>query len=124
MNYEIHCKLCLKEGKRTLYIGESGFSSHYRGNFHREGLENRNPDNVLYRHNLDSHPSRTITHKEFIMTAQGHQKLPVLRQSREGVSLSREIEAREAGVRLELINSMLEFHQPGTIKQTFSKLLI
>ena len=121
--YKIVCVLCAHEGRLSIYYGESGHSLYYRGNFHLQGLKKKNPKNVLYNHQMEMHPDVQMTMKDFKMSLEGTFKRPILRQSLEGVSLSRAIRTRDQGAPIVIMNSKMEFHQPGVIRPSFSPVL-
>ena len=123
IGYEIICKICRQTGTRAVYWGETGFSGHYRGNFHREGLQNSDPENALYKHNLECHPARKLGYKDFKMTVKAKFKTPTIRQAFEGISLEKEVERREKGDNIIVLNSKSEFHQPAVVRQYFSKVI-
>ena len=56
-SYRIECLICQKDGLRSVYFGESGYSGYYRGRFHIQGLKDRKQDSVLYEHELALHPA-------------------------------------------------------------------
>ena len=53
------------------------------------------------------HPDVEISMKDFKISLEGNFRQPIIRQSMEGVSLSKAI--------LNILNSKMEFHQPGVI---------
>ena len=121
--YRISCVLCAKEGKLSLYYGESDHSLYYRGNFHLEGLKKKNPQSVLYNHQLEMHPGVEMSMKDFTMSLEATFWLPILSQSMEGVALSRAVRNRDQGAPITILNSKMEFLQPGVIRPSFSPVL-
>ena len=122
MGYKIECKLCLRNGRRSQYFGESGYNGYWRGKFHIEGLEKRKEDNVLYEHNLKFHPEGTMTAKDFSMTVTGIYPRPLMRQCQEGLAIGAALDRRDRGDQVEGMNSKKEFLQPGTIRPRFEGL--
>ena len=114
----------MEKGSLALYFGESGHSPYYRGGFHLNGLKSKNPRNVLYAHNQEHHPELQMTMEDFKMTVEGSFSRPLLRQSMEGVSLARAVKVRDSGCpEIVIMNSKMEFCQPGVINPTFGPVL-
>ena len=121
--YKITCLVCAREGKGAFYWGESGHSPHWRGSFHLKGLENKSNKSVLYNHQEEHHPGLRMQKKDFRMTVESTFTRPILRQSCEGISLSNTIKARDLGAPFTVMNSKMEFLQPGVIRPSFAPLL-
>ena len=117
INYLIKCLVCEKESNtETIYHGETGFSSYFRGNFHLDGFKKQQQGNILYDHNQEHHPTRRMEVKDFRMTVEGIARRPIIRQSREGVSISASMKDSESGKRVILLNSKKKFFQPGVVR--------
>ena len=109
-------------GTKTIYVGESGFSSYVRGNWHLEGLRAKQKDNVLFQHQRESHPGVEMEMCDFVMELTGTFKKPVMRLCQEGISISNLIKSRNAGLPIKLLNSKNEFHQAGQINPTYGRI--
>ena len=79
-------------------------------------------DSPLFIHNAQEHPNLNMTMNDWRMAVTGVYSRPILRQCREGLSITRALEERELGAKVELLNSKKEFIQPGTIRQKFASL--
>ena len=113
---------CASEGKCTIYYGESGFSSYQRGKNHLEGLRNRNPENVLYQHERDHHPTTRLEKEDFEMKLTGSFTRLVVRLTQVGAMISRALKAQKQGLEINLLNSKREFNQAGVINPKFGGL--
>ena len=69
------------------------------------------------------HPGVEMSMKDFTMSLEGTFWRPILRQSMEGVALSRAVRNRDQGAPIIILNSKMEFHQPGVIRPSFSPVL-
>ena len=115
--------MCQKVGQEAVYFSETGYSAYYWGRFHLEGLANQDPENFLYKYQLQFHPSGRLTRADFHMTVMGTFDKPVFRQSHEGVSIVWALEDIQRGQKMVILNSKSKFHQPGVVKGTFNKRL-
>ena len=100
----------------ALYHGETGFSSYFRGRQHLDGFARQVPGNTLYDHQVDHHHREKLTKANFRMTVKSHVKRPILRLSREGVSITHTKKQVERGERVILMNNKSAFYQPGVVK--------
>ena len=123
VTYQIDCMLCLKDGRKAFYLGETGYSCYFRGCFHQDGLRNQNPENPLHKHNLECHPGGRLSWRDFIMTLRGCFNRPLLRQSQEGQLIGQAVHHKAGGENLILLNSKSEFFQPGVVKESYKRLL-
>ena len=91
----------------------------------------RNKNNVLHSHATKFHggSQHQLTYKDFHMdVVQGH-KSNISRQIQEGQLISHQLKLRDQEMRLglgqprQIMNSKLEFHQPGLIIPRVSKIL-
>ena len=77
----------------------------------------------MLKHAREFHPGKTISEEDFVPEVLGHHSRPIVRQSQEGVSLSRALEAKRQGLNIEIMNSKNEFLQPGVVTRRYSGLL-
>ena len=120
--YEISCQICPQVGRRAVYFGESGYNSYFRGGFHLRALAAGKEDSPLCAHNTEAHPQQKMTYKDWKMEITGNYSRAILRQSKEGISISGAIKERDRGARIQILNSKKEFIQPGTIAPKFGQL--
>ena len=111
------------EGRKAVYYGESGYSIFYRLKFHLEAFRKKTKDSIMFKHAREFHPGKTISEEDFVPEVLGQYSRPIVRQSQEGVSLSRALEARRQGINMEIMNSKNEFLQPGVVTRRYSGLL-
>ena len=114
--YEIWCRTCAAQGIKSAYIGETGNCANERGAAHWKEYQSKNPEtrkkSVLRRHVEDVHEGREEG-IEFDMKVTDVFKYDATgRQVMEGAKI-RESNADH------VMNSMLEFHQPGEIVAVF-----
>ena len=117
------CPFLIWRGEGAFYWGESGHSPYYRGQFHLRGLSNRSQKSVLFTHQEEVHPGLNMRMEDFRMTVESTYRRAILRQSSEGISITRGIRARDLGMPIRIMNSKTEFHQPGIIRPAFTPLL-
>ena len=86
-------------------------------------MRKKSPKSVLYNHQQEMHPDVEMQMSDFVMNLEGSYRLPIQRQSREGVNLSRIIKARDMGIDINVLNSKMEFMQPGVIKPSYAPVL-
>ena len=122
-NASISCKLCLQRGLRAVYFGETGHSTHYRMKFHMDALRLRTMDSVLYKHQMKMHPGTWLSPWDFKVEVSGRFLRPIVRQCQERVALAKALDDKNKGVAIEIINSKMEFLQPGVVSRQFSSLL-
>ena len=107
-------------GIKSIYFGESGFSSHYRGNQHLSALRRKQQDSALLKHIQDCHEGdEGMDERDFVMETIGNHRRPLSRQSQEGLLLQHAIRDIESGKRLKLMNSKSEFFQPGVVRPAY-----
>ena len=99
VTYQITCLVCLREGRRAFYVGETGYSGYFRGKFHQDGLRTRDAENPLYKHCLECHPSGSLHWRDFRMTIIGQSPCPILRQSHEGKLIEGLVDQKAGGGR-------------------------
>ena len=107
--YEITCKKCDEENRRTIYIGETSRSSFERMSEHmwlflhkKEGDVDKNQSNsVLWQHSKSAHEGRLKTTDWKIKVVSSHVS-PLSRQVTEAVRISREFPTN-------ILNSKNEF---------------
>ena len=63
--YKSSCILCKKEGKESVYIGESSRSSHERGAEHLDDFHKHKQDSHMRKHTENSHPQEHNHNFEF-----------------------------------------------------------
>ena len=102
VGYRWTCTTCKEDKKIAVYEGETSRSARLRGLEHISGKNNKQPDNVLYKHQLKEHKNETAT---FEMEITGTFKDALSRQADEAVR----IYARQGH---ELMNSKSEFNHP------------
>ena len=102
VGYRWTCKTCKDNNKIAVYEGETSRSARLRGLEHISGKKNKQPDNVLYKHQLKEHPNQTAA---FEMEITGTFKDALSRQADEAVR----IYGRQGQ---ELMNSKSEFNHP------------
>ena len=107
----------------SVYYGESGHSAYFRLKFHVNGLRRKAKSNVLFAHQEEYHQGTMMDDKDFKMTLEDNFSRAILRQSFEGVSIARAVQAREAGANVWLLNSKREFFQPGVVRPKFAPVL-
>ena len=79
---------------------------------------------MLYEHQLSFHPvGRDLEPGDFKMRILGCYSRAIVRQCREGISISRALGDRDRGQAINIKNSKKEFIQPGTIRPRFGRLL-
>ena len=61
-----------------------------------------------------------MTMGEFKMSIEGVYKRPILRQSKEGISIKHTLRDIERGKKVVLMNSKSEFHQPGIVRASYN----
>ena len=109
VTYQITCLVCLREGRQAVYLGETGYSSYFRGRFHQDGLRNKIADNPLYKHCLECHPAGRMDWRDFKMSVVGQFPRPILRQSHERQLIERAVDQRAGGEGIIILNSKSEF---------------
>ena len=110
--YKGQCLTCNDKGRTSVYIGESGRSAYVRGKQHLDAVKDhrRNQSNAFARHIKEHHNNRETKFKMEVITGN---RTSLERQVREGVEIMR---ANNADI---LMNSKLEYYQPGLRKLTF-----
>ena len=98
------------------FHGESGFSLYYRGRQHLDGFTRQVPGNTLHDHKVQYHPHEKLTTADFRMTVMSTAKRPIIRLSREGISITHTQKQVERGERVVLMNDKSTFFQPGVVK--------
>ena len=63
IGYRWTCETCKNEEKNKCYEGETSQSTRLQGKEHLRGLENKNENNVLYKHQLSEHPAQEANFK-------------------------------------------------------------
>ena len=102
IGYRWTCETCKDEEKNKFYEGESSRSARLRGKEHLRGLENKNENNVLYKHQLSEHPTQEANFK---MEITGLFKDALTRQANEAVRIKNH-------KKFEVMNSKSEFNHP------------
>ena len=113
--YRIWCRKCASEGVRSVYIGESGNCSYERGRQHWQdylstNVETRNKS-VLRRHVESVHNGNEEGVEFEMVVTDIFKNDPMGRQIMEGVKMREMIVDH-------IMNSAIEFHQPGEIIPT------
>ena len=88
-----------------------------------DALRLRTVDSVLFKHQLKMHPGTRLSPGDFKVEATGRFPRPIARQCQEGVALSKALADKNKGVAVEILNSKMEFLQPGVVSRQFSSLL-
>ena len=124
-SYRIDCLSCVSQGVKAIYHGESGHSCHYRGLAHLNGLERNMPNNVMVLHNTLYHGGKAEKMSDFRMTLESVYRRQILCQSREGLAIQANLDLQKIAGRYQVIimNSRNDFHQPGIVRSTYTKLL-
>ena len=134
--YKINCIECEDNNIIANYIGESGKSGYSRGRQHWDGIERRDPSNVLQEHAALCHGGshHYLKPDNFNMKVLGSYQSSLGCQIWEGVLISNEVEERDkvkkkwrektensSECRI-VLNSTRQWSQPGLIKQKPCKL--
>ena len=80
-------------------------------------------ETVLYKHQQKMHQGTRLTPEDFRVEITGQYSRPIVRQCQEGVALAKALEAKQKGGAVEILNSKMEFLQPGVVTRQFSALL-
>ena len=123
VGYTITCNLCLMGGLKATYWGESGYSGYYRIKNHMNALRRNSVDSVLMKHQEKFHPGTRMEPGDFRVDISGKYPRPILRQCQEGVALAKALEIKNQGGPVEILNSKMEFLQPGVVSRQFKALL-
>ena len=116
-NYRIDCLLCKERDKtEAVYHGESGFSAYWRGRQHLEGFLRRTQGNPMQDHKTKYHPKEELKVSDFRMTIVANPRRPIIRLSREGISIAHTQKALEEGRKVILMNDKTAFYQPGVVR--------
>ena len=116
INYEITCNDCQKDGRRAVYIGESGRSTYSRGLEHKNDLETGKNNTPLVEHNSTFHTGSKMTSKSFTMKKTASQRNILSRLVREGIEIEGELQSRKSGENVVLMNKKTDWGQPSLIK--------
>ena len=81
----ITCRECQLAQVRADYTGETSRTAYLRGKEHIEGLNNKNPENALWKHCVQHHGEQTV---EFSMKVLRSHRSPLTRQIQESVEIS------------------------------------
>lgn len=113
--YKGKCLDCEKDGKKSVYIGETGRSAYTRGVQHMNAIGNPegHTSNAFARHIIEKHDGEETDFKIDVVRSY---KKPLERQVREGVEIFR----TEAD---NILNSKLDHFQPVMKRITFSDIL-
>ena len=98
------------------------FSAYVRGLAHLEGLRKKDPENVMYNHNIERHPDIEMTRDHFKMVVEETFSRPIMCQAFEGIQINNTLNLINMGAPMELLNSKAEFHQPGLVRPKMTKL--
>ena len=110
----------MRKGIRSVYFGESGFLSHYRGKQHLSALRRKQQDSALLKHIEDCHEGDgEMDERDFVMKTIRNHRRPLSRQSHEGLLLEHAVKDIESGEKLLLMNSKSEFFQPGVVRPAY-----
>ena len=104
--YRIRCETCHRDGKLSLYEGETGRNSYTRGLEHRSAIRLEDEENALWKHCVLEHGGRPA---EFSMQVVGIHRSCLVRQVNEAVRIM----ISEAGC---VMNSKSEFHQAPLVR--------
>ena len=106
VGYKIQCETCKRDGKLSLYDGETGCNCYTRGKQHQNALRLRDEENALWKHCLVEHDGAEA---EFSMKQTNVFKSCLTRQVNEAVR----IEMSTADC---VMNSKAEFHQAPLVR--------
>ena len=104
--YRIRCETCNREGRLSLYDGETGSNCYTRGAQHQDGLRLKDENNPLWKHCLVEHNGQPA---EFSMKQTNVFGSCLVRQVNEAVR----IEMSKADC---VMNSKSEFHQAPLVR--------
>ena len=104
--YRIRCETCSREGRLSLYDGETGSNCYTRGAQHQDGLRLKDENNPLWKHCLVEHNGQPA---EFSMKQTNVFGSCLVRQVNEAVR----IEMSKADC---VMNSKSEFHQAPLVR--------
>ena len=126
--YSIRCRTCLEDETVTTYVGESGYSAHYRRGLHQEGLRAEDHRSVLWEHMAHLHGARPGEGEDCIkrydMKVTGSYPTSSKRLIAEAIRIEREVSLRDQHSRERdrkvkariVLNSKSEWHQPAIIR--------
>ena len=125
VTYEISYKKCQDADSPSLYWGESGNLAYWRSSLHCGGLERREKQSVLWNHCLQEHNGDPLPPTNFRMKVTSKFANSMYRQISESVQISLGVEQRDQARRerkkYTVMNSLMQFHQPGIIRRAKSK---
>jgi hypothetical protein len=117
IGYRIKCKICIKEGKSGIYIGETGENMHVRMKSHLTKFNSKQPhireDSAFFKHVQNTHgglkEGQDFADCFFVEIVKAYQK-PMTRQTEEGTFMINTVG--------EHLNSKTEWHQPKIVRTT------
>ena len=111
ITYEI---VCMREGCKHKYIGESSRNAKTRGHEHLTALNNRDEDSVILRHLNEVHNGDVTNNinKDFKMNVTGQYRSALERQIAESVKIELE--------HCDLINNKSEYRSNNMIRAVFT----
>ena len=117
IGYRIPCKICIKEGKNGIYIGETGENMHVRMKSHLTKFNSKKPhirdSSAFFKHLQNTHgglkEGQGFADCFFVEIVKAYKK-PMTRQTEEGTFM--------INTDGELLNSKTEWHQPKIVRTT------
>ena len=117
IGYRIPCKLCITEGKNSVYVGETGENMHVHYKSHLTKFNSKKTDikesSAFYKHLKNAHGGNTESLKFsdcFLVEIVKAYSKPITRQTEEGTFM--------VNIEGNLLNSKTEWHQPKIIRTT------
>ena len=88
--YQVECAKCEKEGKRSVYIGETGRSAWERGGDHLRAWRGKEEGSFIWKHEVNEHGEGQLMEEDIRMKVISKPRKALQRQVEEAVRIEEE----------------------------------